>query len=68
MVWLVVILFTLLAKTKSENQTCKVIGETGFMEFAKEGDFIIGAVFAMSGAVTLMDNGYQALPYTYCKK
>ncbi|KAM9359515.1 extracellular calcium-sensing receptor-like [Symphorus nematophorus] len=68
MVWITIILFTVLARTKSENQTCRVIGETGFMEFSKEGDFIIGGVFAMSGGFTLIDNGYQALPYTHCKK
>ncbi|KAM9359513.1 extracellular calcium-sensing receptor-like [Symphorus nematophorus] len=68
MVWITVILFTLLARTKSENQTCKLFGQTGFVEFSKEGDFIIGGVFSMSRGYTLMDNGYQALPYTHCKK
>lgn len=66
--WIIIVLFTLLVRTESENQTCKVIGQTGFMEFSKEGDLIIGGVFSMTSTRTLVDNGYQALPYTYCKK
>lgn len=66
--WIIIVLFTLLVGTESENQTCKVIGQTGFMEFSKEGDLIIGGVFSMTSTRTLVDNGYQALPYTYCKK
>uniref|UniRef100_A0A3P8RSJ9 G-protein coupled receptors family 3 profile domain-containing protein n=1 Tax=Amphiprion percula TaxID=161767 RepID=A0A3P8RSJ9_AMPPE len=46
--WITVIFFTLLTRTKSENQTCKVIGRTGFMEFSKEGDLMIGGVFSMT--------------------
>lgn len=34
------ILFTLLARIKSDNHTCRLIGQTGFMEFSKEGDLI----------------------------
>lgn len=66
--WITVILFILLAETKSENQTCKVIGQTGFLEFSKEGDLLIGGVFSMSSTRTVIDNGYQAIPYTVCKK
>lgn len=66
--WITVILFTLLAKTKSENQTCKLIGQTGFMEFSKEGDLMIGGVFSMTSTRTLIDNNYQAFPYTFCSK
>ncbi|XP_074496727.1 extracellular calcium-sensing receptor-like [Sebastes fasciatus] len=66
--WITVILFTLLARARSENQSCKVIGQTGFMEFSKEGDLIIGGVFSMSSTRKLIDNGYQAFPQTYCKK
>ncbi|XP_040902364.1 extracellular calcium-sensing receptor-like [Toxotes jaculatrix] len=66
--WITVILFTLLAKIHSENQTCKLIGQTGFMEFSKEGDLIIGGIFSMSSTRKLIDNGYQELPYAYCIK
>lgn len=62
------ILFTLLARIKSDNHTCILIGQTGFMEFSKEGDLIIGGLFSMSSTRTLIDNNYQALPYTYCTK
>uniref|UniRef100_A0A3B4H7V3 Extracellular calcium-sensing receptor-like n=1 Tax=Pundamilia nyererei TaxID=303518 RepID=A0A3B4H7V3_9CICH len=62
------ILFTLLARIKSDNHTCRLIGQTGFMEFSKEGDLIIGGLFSMSSTRTLIDNNYQALPYTYCTK
>lgn len=62
------ILFTLLARIKSDNHTCRLIGQTGFMEFSKEGDLIIGGLFSMSSTRTLIDNNYQALPYTYCSK
>ena len=68
MAWITIILFALLARAKSEKQKCKVIGQTGFMEFSKEGDLIIGGVFSMSSTKILVDNGYQTLPYTYCKK
>ncbi|XP_071353340.1 extracellular calcium-sensing receptor-like [Trachinotus anak] len=66
--WITIILFTLLAGIRSENQTCKMIGQTGFMEFSKEGDLIIGGIFSMTSTRELVDNGYQALPYAYCKK
>lgn len=66
--WIIAVLFTLLVKTKSDNQTCKLIGQTGFMEFSKEGDLIIGGVFSMTSTRKLVDKGYQALPDTYCEK
>ena len=66
--WITIMFFALLARTNAENQTCKVIGQTGFMEFSKEGDFIIGGVFSLSRTSILVDNGYQTLPYTYCKE
>lgn len=66
--WIIAVLFTLLVTTKSDNQTCKLIGQTGFMEFSKEGDLIIGGVFSITSTRTLVDKGYQALPDTYCKK
>lgn len=66
--WITIILFSLLARVDSEKQKCKVIGQTGFMEFSKEGDLMIGGVFSISGTDILVDNGYQTLPYKYCKK
>lgn len=66
--WVIAVLFTLLVGTKTENRTCKVTGQTGFMEFSKEGDLIIGGVFSITSTRKLVDNGYQALPQTYCKK
>uniref|UniRef100_A0A672Z3Y6 G-protein coupled receptors family 3 profile domain-containing protein n=1 Tax=Sphaeramia orbicularis TaxID=375764 RepID=A0A672Z3Y6_9TELE len=62
--WITVILLTLVAGTKSENETCRVIGQTGFMEFSKEGDLIIGGVFSISSTRKLVNNDYQALPFT----
>lgn len=66
--WISIILFTVLAGIKSENTTCRVIGQTGFREFSKDGDLIIGGVFSMSSTRKLIDNGYQSFPYTYCQK
>lgn len=66
--WIAVVLLSLLAGIHSENQICKVIGQTGFMEFSKEGDLIIGGVFSITSTRKLEDNGYRALPHTYCKK
>lgn len=63
-----VLLFAMLAGTKTENQTCKVIGQTGFMEFSKKGDLIIGGVFSITSTRKLVDHGYKALPHTYCKR
>ncbi|XP_029373621.1 extracellular calcium-sensing receptor-like [Echeneis naucrates] len=45
-----------------------MIGETGFLEFSKEGDLIIGGIFSITSTRQLVDNGYQAYPYTYCIK
>uniref|UniRef100_A0A672GWI4 G-protein coupled receptors family 3 profile domain-containing protein n=1 Tax=Salarias fasciatus TaxID=181472 RepID=A0A672GWI4_SALFA len=66
--WIVLIVFTMLARIKSENQTCKLIGQTGFMEFSKEGDLMIGGIVSMASTRKLFDNGYQELPTYYCKK
>uniref|UniRef100_A0A3B5BFK2 Extracellular calcium-sensing receptor-like n=1 Tax=Stegastes partitus TaxID=144197 RepID=A0A3B5BFK2_9TELE len=46
--WITIVFFTLLARIKSENQTCKLIGQTGYMEFSKEGDLMIGGIFSMT--------------------
>lgn len=66
--WITVILFTLLARTNSESQICKLIGQTGFKAFSKEGDLMMGGVFSMSSTRKLIDNDYQAIPYAYCTK
>lgn len=66
-----VALFTycsLLMGAMSENQTCTLRGQTGFMEFSKEGDLIIGGVFSLTSTRVLVDNDYQAIPYTYCNR
>lgn len=65
--WIVtVVFFTVLAGIKSENETCKMIGQKGFKEFSKEGDLMIGGVFSISSTRKLVDNNYQELPYAYC--
>lgn len=66
--WIFAVLFTLLVGTKTEKDTCRIIGQTGFKEFSKDGDLIIGGVFSITSTRKLIDNGYQALPQTYCKK
>uniref|UniRef100_A0A8C6KBF6 G-protein coupled receptors family 3 profile domain-containing protein n=1 Tax=Nothobranchius furzeri TaxID=105023 RepID=A0A8C6KBF6_NOTFU len=65
--WLTIILLTLLVRIKSENQTCELIGRTGFLEFAKEGDLNIAGVFSLMNTQTLIDNDYRAVPYSYCQ-
>ena len=42
--WIINAVYTLLAVTKSEYHTCKLIRQTGFMEFSKEADLMIGGV------------------------
>uniref|UniRef100_A0A3B5KMK1 G-protein coupled receptors family 3 profile domain-containing protein n=1 Tax=Takifugu rubripes TaxID=31033 RepID=A0A3B5KMK1_TAKRU len=44
----------LLMRTMSKTQTCTVTGQTGFMEFLKEGDLIIGGVFSMKFRFTVI--------------
>uniref|UniRef100_A0A8C5HMD9 Extracellular calcium-sensing receptor-like n=1 Tax=Gouania willdenowi TaxID=441366 RepID=A0A8C5HMD9_GOUWI len=66
--WITLIFFTLLAQIRSENQSCTLIGQTGFMEFSKEGDLMIGGVFSISSTRKRVDNFYQSLPDTYCTK
>lgn len=66
--WIFAFLFTLLVGTKTEKDTCRIIGQTGFMEFSKEGDLIIAGIFSITSTRKLIENGYQALPQTYCKK
>lgn len=65
---LIIILFlTLLARTKPENQTCKVIEKAELMELSRDGDLNIAGVFSITSTRTLVDNDYQAIPYSYCK-
>lgn len=59
---------SLLMETMSESQTCTLRGQTGFMEFSKDGDLIIGGVFSLTSTRVLVDNGYQAVPHTYCNR
>nr|XP_061828134.1 extracellular calcium-sensing receptor-like [Nerophis lumbriciformis] len=65
--WFIMIMFNLLVMTKSENQTCKLIGHTGYLEFSKEGDLLIGGIFSMTSTRTLIDNDYEAVPHYYCE-
>lgn len=58
----------LLMETRSKTQACTVTGQTGFMEFSKEGDLIIGGVFSMSSRRVLVDNDYMAIPSAYCTR
>ncbi|XP_077579278.1 extracellular calcium-sensing receptor-like [Stigmatopora nigra] len=66
--FIVTFVSSLLAAAKSENQTCKPFGQTGFLEFSKEGDLLIGGVFSMASTRKLNDNGYKELPNFYCTK
>lgn len=66
--WIFAVLFNLLVGTKTEKHSCRLIGQTGFEEFSKEGDLIIGGVFSITSTRKLIDNGYQTLPQTYCTK
>lgn len=58
----------LLMERRSKTQACTVTGQTGFMEFSKEGDLIIGGVFSMSSRRVLVDNDYMAIPSAYCTR
>uniref|UniRef100_A0A3Q2XNT1 Extracellular calcium-sensing receptor-like n=1 Tax=Hippocampus comes TaxID=109280 RepID=A0A3Q2XNT1_HIPCM len=66
--WFIVILISSLATTKAESQTCKLIGQTGFLEFSKEGDLLIGGIFSLASTRKLNDNDYEAVPHSYCIK
>nr|XP_061797493.1 extracellular calcium-sensing receptor-like [Nerophis lumbriciformis] len=64
----IVMFVSLLATTKSENQTCKLIGQTGFLEFSKDGELLIGGIFSLASTRKLNDNDYKAIPDSYCIK
>ncbi|XP_077397847.1 extracellular calcium-sensing receptor-like [Festucalex cinctus] len=64
----IIIFISLLTMIKAENQTCKLIGQTGFLEFSKEGDLLIGGIFSLSSTRTLDDNDYEAVPHSYCTR
>ncbi|XP_053728221.1 extracellular calcium-sensing receptor-like [Synchiropus splendidus] len=66
--WILLALPSLLAQASSDDQTCRVIGQTGFTEFFKGGDLMIGGIFSMSSTRKHVDNNYQAFPYAYCTK
>uniref|UniRef100_A0A8C5FGU0 G-protein coupled receptors family 3 profile domain-containing protein n=1 Tax=Gadus morhua TaxID=8049 RepID=A0A8C5FGU0_GADMO len=59
--WISIILITLLVKSKSEEQACKLIGQTGYLEFSKDGDLIIGGIFSLNRSRVLDNNGYHLL-------
>uniref|UniRef100_A0A3P8VTU7 G-protein coupled receptors family 3 profile domain-containing protein n=1 Tax=Cynoglossus semilaevis TaxID=244447 RepID=A0A3P8VTU7_CYNSE len=63
-----ILFFTLILRVNSNNHTCRMIGQSGFMEFSKEGDLILAGIFSISSTRKLKDNGYQALPDTYCTR
>lgn len=66
--WFILILISSLTTTKAESQTCKLIGQTGFLEFSKEGDLLIGGIFSLASTRKLNDNDYEAVPHSYCIK
>lgn len=66
--WITIVFLALLSSIKSEHQTCRLIGQTGYMEFSKEGDLAIAGVFSITNRRKLMDNNYEAQPYSYCKR
>lgn len=71
MSWNTVVFFIyclLLMGAMLKTQACTVTGQTGFMEFSKEGDLILGGVFSMSSRRVLVDNDYMAIPSAYCTR
>ncbi|CAL8374017.1 unnamed protein product, partial [Gadus morhua 'NCC'] len=66
--WISIILITLLVKSKSEEQACKLIGQTGYLEFSKDGDLIIGGIFSLNRSRVLDNNGYHAYPSPFCTR
>ena len=63
-----VILITLLVKGQSEEQACKLIGQTGYLEFSKDGDIIIGGIFSLNASRVTENNGYHAYPTSFCTR
>uniref|UniRef100_A0A8C5CMD0 Receptor ligand binding region domain-containing protein n=1 Tax=Gadus morhua TaxID=8049 RepID=A0A8C5CMD0_GADMO len=63
-----IILFTLLIKSKSEEQACRLIGQTGYLEFSKDGDIIIGGIFSLNASRVTENNGYHAYPTSFCTR
>ena len=61
-----IILITLLVKSKSEEQACKLIGQTGYLEFSKDGDLIIGGIFSLDSTQGTNNHGYHAYPSLFC--
>ena len=64
--WISLILITLLAKGNSEEQACKLIGQTGFLEFSKDGDLILGGIFSLDSTQVTENYGYHAYPSIFC--
>ena len=63
-----IILLTLLVKSDSEEQACKRIGQTGYLEFSKNGDLIVGGIFSLNSSRVIDNNGYRAYPSLYCRR
>uniref|UniRef100_A0A8C5B6R1 G-protein coupled receptors family 3 profile domain-containing protein n=1 Tax=Gadus morhua TaxID=8049 RepID=A0A8C5B6R1_GADMO len=63
-----VILITLLVKGQSEEQACKLIGQTGYLEFSKDGDLIIGGIFSLNSSRAIDNYGYHAYPALFCRR
>ncbi|XP_049580876.1 extracellular calcium-sensing receptor-like [Syngnathus scovelli] len=66
--WFTFIFVVLLATSKADDQTCKLIGQTGFLEFSKEGDLLIGGIFSLARTRILDTHDYEAVPHSYCVK
>ena len=66
--WISIILITLLVKSKSEEQACKLIGQTGYLEFSKDGDLIIGGIFSLNSSRAIDNYGYHAYPALFCRR
>lgn len=66
--WINIILFTLMLKTKAEEYDCKLIGQTGYLEFSKDGDLIIGGIFSINSSLVGDTHGYHAYPSIFCKR
>ena len=63
-----VILLGLLAKTQSDSSACKLIGQTGYVEIAKDGDLLVGGIFTLESRRKQIDYGYKKPPIEYCSE
>ncbi|XP_038149386.1 extracellular calcium-sensing receptor-like [Cyprinodon tularosa] len=65
---IIFVLLTLLSRTRADEQTCKVIQKTTLKSFSKNGDLNIAGIFSITSTRKLVDNNYQAVPYSYCQR